>query len=106
MSAKSTNLPQIYEEYQLSNDYIVGESWDYATLTPFMTIIPNYYNPETLIQQYWYDNGYSLSQKADIYKHYEIRGVGAFHVDCLNYTIPALKYMNDEFWDFFTVFAN
>ena len=104
--AKSTISPLIYEKYLLNNNYIVEQSWDYATITPYMTILSSNKNPNTSIQQFWYDNGYSLSQKADLYKHYEIRGVGAFHVDCLNYKIPALKEMNEAFWNFFEIFTD
>ena len=98
-------FPDIYQKYIVKGDYNLQNGWDDATLTPFLTVSSKDKDP-SVIKQFWYDNGTSLTSKSEIYKHFQLRGVGVFHVDCIDYTLPALECMVKPFWDSFSVFED
>ena len=102
--AYQSDMNSVYHEY-IKNEsyYTVEKGWDDVTLTPFLTIKTKNSTKEE-IQQFWYDDGYSLKKKSSIYKIYDIRGVAAFQADCTNYTTPELQGFTQQLWDFFTLF--
>ena len=103
---KQVNPTNIYDRFLTNKTYTFEQGWDNATITPFLTIIHNGSDSQSTKQQYWYDSGYSLTQKASIYKYYDILGIAAFHVDCVNYTIPDMKEFVIGLWDSFNVFED
>lgn len=56
----------------------VAPEWDSISATPFLTI-----NGTT---QIWYDNEHSLSLKYGLASQLNLRGVGMWHVDALDYS--------------------
>ena len=96
----------IYNQYIINGTYSIEHGWDYSTISPYITITSNDNALGSTEQQYWYDNGSSLTKKASIYKYYDIRGIAAFHVDCVNYTIPGMQEMVKDLWGSFNVFED
>ncbi|XP_046328273.2 di-N-acetylchitobiase-like [Haliotis rufescens] len=61
-------------------------SWDTNARSPYFT----YKDPASNIQyQVWYDDVQSLSLKYMVASQYNLRGVGAWYADCLDYTDAA-----------------
>ena len=105
-TANQSDINAVYNDY-IKNEsyYTIEKGWDYATLSPFFTITHKSENSKKKdIRQFWYDDGYSLREKSNIYKVYEIRGVAAFQVDCASYTTMELQEATKQYWDFFTSF--
>ena len=98
----STTYPYIYKMYGNNEKYNFTEGWDNASLSPFVTIVSK--EDPFFKKQLWYDNGTSLTRKSIMYKQFQLRGMGAFHVDCLDYVTPAVHYMIKEFWDTFSLY--
>ncbi|KAI6659292.1 Di-N-acetylchitobiase precursor [Oopsacas minuta] len=103
-SRMEMTIPKVYELYDVNGNYKLTQGWDDAKVSPFLTIIPKVDNLDPI--QFWYDNSISLTRKAEMYKPFQIRGIGVFHADCLNYTMPVMKSMNKDFWNLFTVFQD
>ena len=106
IETEQTTFPKIYQEYITKGDYNLQNGWDEASLTPFLTITSKDKNPPSIMRQFWYENATSLTSKSEMYKHFQLRGVGVFHVDCIDYTLPALECMVKPFWDSFSVFED
>lgn len=102
---KQSTFPKIYQEYITGGNYNLEEGWDEASLTPFLTITSKDKVPP-VINQFWYENGTSLTSKTEMYKLFQLRGVGVFHVDCADYTLPALESLVKQFWDTYSVFED
>ncbi|KAI6659291.1 Di-N-acetylchitobiase-like [Oopsacas minuta] len=103
INTRQSIIPKIYENYVVNGNYEFIQGWDNETVSPFLTIIPKD-NIDSFPRQFWYDNSVSLTRKAEIYKPFQIRGVGVFHVDCLDYTMD--QSMVTAYWNFFTVFQD
>ena len=91
----------IYKTYSNENYYFT-EGWDEESISPFVTIVSKIH--PSFKRQFWYDNGDSLTRKATMYKQFQLRGMGVWKVDDLDYVTPALHYMIKEYWDTFSVF--
>ena len=97
-----STYPHIYEKYANNEKYNFTEGWDKESISPFVTIVSK--EDSSFKKQFWYDNGTSLTRKSIMYRQFQLRGMGAFHVDCLDYVTPAVQYMIKEFWDTFSLF--
>ena len=82
--------------------YSFTDGWDNVSISPYVTIISK--EDPSFKKQFLYDNGDSLTRKGIMYKQFQLRGMGAFHVDCLDYVTPEVQYMVKEYWDTFSVF--
>ncbi|KAI6658132.1 Di-N-acetylchitobiase-like [Oopsacas minuta] len=93
-------LPYSYFMKVIQNDAI--RKWDSDSVSPYINV-----ENMNSTQQMWYDDPLSLGFKYELARSLELRGIGFWNIDLMDYSNTLLnKLMRNEMWETIDVFLN